>query len=45
VPYDGSHEALIASTSQTVFSLTFMDVMLQMVFTSHSTLSSAASVL
>ena len=44
-PYDGAHEALFALTSKTVFTRTFMDVMSQMVFTSHSTLSSAASVL
>jgi len=45
VPYDGAHETLFASTSKTVFTRTFMDVMSQMVFTGHSTLSSAASVL
>jgi len=45
VPYDGAHEVLFTSTSQTVFSQTFMDVMLEMVLTRHSTLSSAASVL
>jgi len=45
VPYDGAHEALFASTSKTVFTRTFTDVMSQMVFTGHSTLSSAASVL
>jgi len=45
VPYDGSRKAVFAPTSQTVSSRTFMDVMLQMVFTGHSTLSSAASVL
>ena len=33
VPYDKAHEALFASTSKTVFTRTFMDVMSQMVFT------------
>ena len=45
VPYDGASESLFASTSKTIFTRTFMDVMSQMVFTGHSTLSSAASVL
>ena len=38
-------ESLFASTSKTIFTRTFMDVMSQMVFTGHSTLSSAAAVL
>jgi len=45
VPYDGASESLFASTTKTVFTRTFMDVITQMVFTGHSTLSSAAAVL
>jgi len=45
VPYDGAHEGLFASSSNTVFTRTYLDVMTQMVFTGHGTLSSAASVL
>lgn len=45
VPYDGAHDGLFASSSTTVFTRTFLDVMTQMVFTGHGTLSSAASVL
>ena len=44
VPYDGASESLFASTSKTIFTRTCMDVMSQIVFTGHSTLSSAASV-
>lgn len=42
--YDGSQDGLFASTSKTVFTRTFMDMMAQMVFTGHSTLSSATGV-
>jgi len=45
VPYDGAHEGLFASSKGTVFTRTFMDVLIQMVFTGHGTLSSAASML
>jgi len=45
VPYDGAHDGLFASSSNTVFTRTYLDVMTQMVFTGHGTLSSAASVL
>jgi len=45
VPYDGASESIFASTTKTLFTRTFMNVMSQMVFTGHSTLSSAASVL
>lgn len=45
VLYDGAHSSLFASTTRTVFTRTFMDVMIQMVFTGHSTLSSSTSVM
>jgi len=45
VPYDGAHDGLFASRKETVFTRVFLDVMMQMVFTGHGTLSSAASVL
>jgi len=45
VPYDGAHDGLFASSKETVFTRVFLDVMTQMVFTGHGTLSSAASVL
>jgi len=45
VPYDGAHDGLFSSSKETVFTRTFLDVMTQMVFTGHGTLSSAASVL
>ena len=45
VAYDGAHDGLFASSKETVFTRTFLDVMTQMVFTGHGTLSSAASVL
>ena len=44
VPYGGAHDSLFASSKKTVFTRTFLDVMAQMVFTGHSTLSSAAGV-
>ncbi|OSX72534.1 hypothetical protein BU14_0427s0024 [Porphyra umbilicalis] len=44
VPYDGAQDALFASSKKTVFTRTFIDVLSQMVFTGHSTLSSAAGV-
>jgi len=45
VPYDGAHDSVFSSSKETVFTRTFLDVMTQMVFTGHGTLSSAASVL
>jgi len=45
VPYDGAHDGLFASSKETVFTRVFLDVMTQMVFTGHGTLSSAASVM
>jgi len=45
VPYDGAHDGLFASSKETVFTRTYLDVMTQMVFTGHGTLSSAAAVL
>jgi len=44
VPYGGAQDSLFASSKKTVFTRTFLDVMSQMVFTGHSTLSSAAGV-
>ena len=44
VPYGGAHDSLFDSSKKTVFTRTFLDVMAQMVFTGHSTLSSAAGV-
>jgi len=45
VPYDGAHEGLFATSINTVFTQTYLDVITQMVFTGHGTLLSAASVL
>ena len=45
VLFDGAQHGLFASTTQTVFTRTLVDVVSQMVFTGHSTLSSAAGVL
>jgi len=45
VPYDGAHDGLFASSKETVFTRTYLDVMTQMVFTGHGTLSSAAAVI
>jgi len=45
VPYDGARDGLFASSSTTVFTRTYLDVMTQMVFTGHGTMSSAASFL
>lgn len=44
VPYDGAQDGLFASSSRTAFTRTFMDLMQQMVFTSHSTMTSATGV-
>jgi len=44
VPCDGAHDSLFASSKKMVFTRTFLNVMAQMVFTGHSTLSSAAGV-
>ena len=43
--FDGAQHGLFASTTQTVFTRTLVDVVSQMVFSGHSTLSSASSVL
>ena len=43
--FDGTQHGLFASTTQTVFTRTLVDVVAQMVFSGHSTLSSASSVL
>jgi len=43
--FDGAHHGLFASTTQTVFTRTLVDVVAQIVFSGHSTLSSAPSVL
>jgi len=45
VQFDGAQHGLFASTTQTVFTRTLVDVVSQMVFRGHSTLSSAAGVL
>jgi len=45
VPYDGAHDGLFASSDETVFTRTYLDVVTQMDFSGHGTLSSAASVL
>ncbi|OSX69684.1 hypothetical protein BU14_1277s0001 [Porphyra umbilicalis] len=45
VPYDGAHDGLFASSKETLFTRTFLDVLMQLVFTGHGTLSSAAAVL
>jgi len=45
VPYDGAHDSLFSSRKETVFTRTLLYVTTQMVFTGHSTFSSAASVL
>lgn len=45
VPYDGARDGLIASTHSTVFTRTFMDVMAEISFTGHSTLSAATGVM
>jgi len=45
VPYDGAHDGLFASSKETAFTRTYLDVLTQMVFTGHGTLSSAAAVL
>ena len=43
--FDGAQHGLFASTTQTVFTRTLVKVVAQMVFSGHSTLSSAARVL
>jgi len=45
VPYDGAHEGLFASSKEMVFTRTYLDMMTQMIFTGHGTLSSAAAVI
>jgi len=45
VLFDGAQHGLFASTTQTVFTRTLVDVVSEMVFAGHSTLSSASSVL
>ena len=42
--FDGAQHGLFASTKQTVFTRKLVDVVAQMVFSGHSTLSSASSV-
>lgn len=44
VPYDGAQDGLFASSMRTVFTRTFMDMMQQMVFNGHSTMTSATGV-
>lgn len=44
VPFDGAQDGLFASSMRSVFTRTFMDLMQQMVFNGHSTMTSAAGV-